>query len=735
MTVWGSTPTCRGFDHFAGFYSAATDYWSHDVGGHPDLRNDTRPDASAFGYYSTELFTQRAQAWIKRTLQRNPSARTFAYVAHEAVHGPLDAPQHYVDGPCSELVPADWPERRTYCAMVRAMDDSVGNLTRTYQELGIWNDTLVIMTADNGGQPLEGGNNFPLRGCKATVWEGGVRGASWIAGAGIAPKQRGKIGTGLMHVTDWLPTLVSGAAGGSTQPLGRPCPTCTTPVYPLDGVNQWPMLSQGAASARNEALLELHSANKCINRGAKDGSGGGCRLYGEAAIRVGDYKLIRGSPLVYGATNGGDKSGTLCAVRSGATSGLVAHSCDAHGNPNRIAVPPNESHSWCPTGWLPPPQARDKYQAPQPPPTYAHACTVDGNNASYCRLPANATLFEGGIWLFNVVKDPTERENLAGARPDLVAKLMQRLETYNATNTTQQPGTRDPHSTPKLPGGFWTPWRGNPDPSRCDTNKTDPYPPPPAPPGPSPLHSSLNAPASRAPKSTASQPVYNVKGWAWDATFPGGGAAPVTVRLLVDKVMVGPPQRAMIPRPGVPATGAPNAQHGFEYVLKGEAGLALGAEGTHVLIAQANMSPDGKTGSWVDLGKGPVTYVDGKRKVAAREAAAAAEEEEEEVVVAEDVNVVLSPRPPLAPSLCTFIPRHMDLDGNDLLGPNGRPEPAPCDTPQECCSMCAAKDPKKQPLGTCRAFSWNNHSKTCWMKSANSTHPDLGSSDVSGTVP
>ena len=49
-----------------------------------------------------------------------------------------------------------------------------GNITGTYERLGILNDTLFILTGDNGGIPWHGGN-FPLRGTKATVFEGGVR--------------------------------------------------------------------------------------------------------------------------------------------------------------------------------------------------------------------------------------------------------------------------------------------------------------------------------------------------------------------------------------------------------------------------------------------------------------------------------------------------------------------------------------------------------------------------------
>ena len=65
--------------------------------------------------------------------------------------------------------------RRIYCGMVRAMDESIGNITQTYERLGILSDTLFILTGDNGGIPWNGGNNYPLRGNKATAFEGGVR--------------------------------------------------------------------------------------------------------------------------------------------------------------------------------------------------------------------------------------------------------------------------------------------------------------------------------------------------------------------------------------------------------------------------------------------------------------------------------------------------------------------------------------------------------------------------------
>ena len=45
--------------------------------------------------------------------------------------------------------------------MVRAMDESVKNITQTYQELGLIQDALIVLTTDNGGIPGDGGSNYP----------------------------------------------------------------------------------------------------------------------------------------------------------------------------------------------------------------------------------------------------------------------------------------------------------------------------------------------------------------------------------------------------------------------------------------------------------------------------------------------------------------------------------------------------------------------------------------------
>ena len=65
----------------------------------------------------------------------------------------------------------------------------------------------MVLTTDNGGVHGYGGYNFPLCGEKHTLWEGGVRGISFVHGNMLSRK--GVRCKELLHVTDWYPTLVN----------------------------------------------------------------------------------------------------------------------------------------------------------------------------------------------------------------------------------------------------------------------------------------------------------------------------------------------------------------------------------------------------------------------------------------------------------------------------------------------------------------------------------------------
>jgi arylsulfatase A-like enzyme len=100
--------------------------------------------------------------------------------------------------------------------MVAAMDHSLGALVQNLKKRGMWEDTLLIVTTDNGGDPNFGGAsssagcNYPLRAGKARLFEGGVRAIGFVSGGrNVLPVERhGAHISGLAHIVDWFPTVL-----------------------------------------------------------------------------------------------------------------------------------------------------------------------------------------------------------------------------------------------------------------------------------------------------------------------------------------------------------------------------------------------------------------------------------------------------------------------------------------------------------------------------------------------
>jgi len=128
---------------------------------------------------------------------------------------------------------------------------------------GFLDNTLVVFAGDNGGSPKNGGYNWPMRGSKGTLYEGGVRQAAFAWGAMINADRRGTTYHGAIHLVDFFPTFMALASSGRWQGVSG---------QTLDGVNVWQGIATGAASARNETLIN-----------AVDSAG---------AIRIGNFKLM-----------------------------------------------------------------------------------------------------------------------------------------------------------------------------------------------------------------------------------------------------------------------------------------------------------------------------------------------------------------------------------------------------------------------------------------------------------
>ncbi len=200
-------PLNHGFDEFLGFSSHAHDFFllSEDIekrtpdphGGSAALGTlfHNRGKKSFENGYTTDIFTDTAIDFIKRHKNEN----FFLTVSYNSVHHLIhEVPKKYLDRFGVKQIDNYQPEtmgkyrayynkynqtgtisdadmRKYYLANLNCLDDNIGRLLDSMEQLGIDDDTLVICFADNGGSPLTGANNRPLRGSKYRVFEGGIR--------------------------------------------------------------------------------------------------------------------------------------------------------------------------------------------------------------------------------------------------------------------------------------------------------------------------------------------------------------------------------------------------------------------------------------------------------------------------------------------------------------------------------------------------------------------------------
>ncbi|XP_070556392.1 arylsulfatase B-like [Ptychodera flava] len=259
------------------YLSALADHFSHKLEGLWDLQRDSvNVGPEYFGHYSTHIFTKEAEEIVRRHDRNKP---LFLYLAYSANHEPVAVPPEYE----KQYMFIDDPERRTLAGMTSCVDEGIGNLTETMRKHGLLENTVIVLTSDNGGDTDFGGNNWPLKGKKATLWDGGVRVPAFVNSPLLHDNVRGTKYKGLMHITDWFPTLLHLAGG-------------TSPSKKLDGVNQWKSISEGAPSKRKDALLNINTLNSVLvthdPKPFSDNPYFDIRI--QSAIREGIWKLMTG---------------------------------------------------------------------------------------------------------------------------------------------------------------------------------------------------------------------------------------------------------------------------------------------------------------------------------------------------------------------------------------------------------------------------------------------------------
>jgi len=260
-------PRQRGFDYQYGPLLGEIDYYKHSSHDVKDWFRNNEPVVEEG--YSTTLLGNDA---VKLIDSHDASSPLFLYLAFNAAHTPYQAPQEDVD----RYANIEDPTRRTYAAMVTAMDAQIGRVVAALEKKGIRDNTLIVFHSDNGGTknkmfagdgdvskitiPVDNG---PLRDGKGSLYEGGTRVvalANWPGHIAAGSKVEG-----MMHVVDMYPTLL-GVAGAT---LGK--------NKPLDGIDVWKTISTGAPSPRTEIIYNIEPFR--------------------AGVRENNWKLIWRTPL------------------------------------------------------------------------------------------------------------------------------------------------------------------------------------------------------------------------------------------------------------------------------------------------------------------------------------------------------------------------------------------------------------------------------------------------------
>ena len=360
-------PINRGFDTSSGFLCGsedhmtqnaicAIDYWKNNA---PDPRNGTY-DAYNYRDDLTDIMNNH-----------NVNEPLFLYLPLHNVHLPLQAPDEWL-----KVYPANstCDKRRTLQAMVSVADNVTGHLVELLKKKGMWDNTIMVISADNGGAHCSG-SNYPLRGCKETLFEGGVRSLAFVNGGLLPESRRGQSTDGFIHIADWYTTFCK-LAGVDPDDSG-------TGKFPVDGLDVWPIITGENEKTQHEEIVLGYNFD--FNHP------------GQGAIIVDNYKLI------VGLQN--------------------AFECDS-------------------LGWRP----------------LDYPCSngLEGPDCDpYC--------------LYDIINDPTEKNDLSKKNPEILNKLRDRYHSYSVeSRDMQDQGYHSQVSVPRDPdackymksnSGYWRPWK------------------------------------------------------------------------------------------------------------------------------------------------------------------------------------------------------------------------------------------------------------------------------------
>ena len=269
-------PMNRGFDTYYGYLNGKIDYWNKTYGSFLDLHDgmDLETDEAILDHtlHNAYVLQNKAEYALKYHAEYHSAEPLFLLYSMQLVHDQWTAPDRFLER-CS------YPNNDTmsdyvqdveyqYCGMNLMLDEAIANLTCAMETYGFVDNTIMIVVSDNGGESTIQGNNYPFRGSKGSTYRGGVTVQGFIHSKLISDNMKGQSYHGIVHITDWLPTIMGLATNYEW--------TGSLVDATIDGVDMWETIMNNGTSTHVEIA---HYANG----------------EGAASIQYNHYKLELGT--------------------------------------------------------------------------------------------------------------------------------------------------------------------------------------------------------------------------------------------------------------------------------------------------------------------------------------------------------------------------------------------------------------------------------------------------------
>jgi arylsulfatase A-like enzyme len=226
-------PMKRGFDEYYGFLGhGAHDYY------------DLKPTGELYnsilrGYQpinETGYLTDNLGREAVNFIGRNANNPFFLYLAFNAVHTPMEAPEELI-----RKYDTGIHNRDILMAMLEAENSAIGKVLDELERRKLDQNTIIVFVSDNGGARANSSNNGPLRDYKQSVYEGGIRIPFMISWPGRL--RENSVSREPVMFMDIMPTIA--AAVGAPMPQGRK----------LEGRNMLPVITGKASGPLHDALF------------------------------------------------------------------------------------------------------------------------------------------------------------------------------------------------------------------------------------------------------------------------------------------------------------------------------------------------------------------------------------------------------------------------------------------------------------------------------------------------